>query len=118
MTDTEADIQNRIRIAASKAGHRLFRNNTGVLPDARGIPVRFGLCPGSSDLIGWVSLTVKPSDVGKVIAVFAAVEVKRPGKRPTDQQQAFIDAVRQAGGIGAVATSAGDLERILKILES
>lgn len=86
---TESQLISAIRLAAPSLGCRLFRNNVGVLKrDARGA-VRFGLCPGSSDLIGWTPR-------GR----FLAVEVKRPGKKPTKQQVQFIGSVRQHGGVG------------------
>ena len=38
-----------------------------------------------------------------------AIEVKKPGGKPTPDQIAFLDAVRGAGGIGFVATSTEDV---------
>ena len=34
-----------------------------------------------------------------------AVEVKRPGGRPTKDQVAFIEEVQRCGGLGLIATS-------------
>jgi hypothetical protein len=36
---------------------------------------------------------------------FLACEVKRPGEKPTDDQQAFLDRVNKAGGVGFCAHS-------------
>ena len=52
MTRSEANIQNDILIALSKAGATVWRNNTGALQDKTGRLVRYGLCKGSSDIIG------------------------------------------------------------------
>jgi hypothetical protein len=43
--NAETDIQQRIRLAlGTRSDLRLFRNNTGTLPDPRtGRPVQFGL---------------------------------------------------------------------------
>lgn len=86
---------------------RLFRNNVGVLRDHTGRAVRFGLHPGSSDLIGWRSITITPDMVGQKVAVFTALEVKAPGgtHKVTVEQHHFIQAVETAGGIAGVARS-------------
>jgi hypothetical protein len=97
----EKHLYNEIRLALTPLGVRLFRNNTGMLRDVRGIPVRFGLCVGSSDLIGWTPCII----AGQPTAVFTAIEVKDRGK-PTDEQTKFILAVRAAGGIAGVARNA------------
>lgn len=81
----EQRIQNEIRLALGTGPSRLWRNNTGALKDARGQLVRYGLCPGSSDLIGFRTITITPDMVGQQVAVFTAVEVKDRG-RPTEQQ--------------------------------
>lgn len=94
-----------IQIALAELGYRLFRNNVGTLQNLRGEYVTYGLCEGSSDLVGWVSIEVTPEMLGKKIAVFVACEVKQPGKKPTDKQAAFLSAIRSAGGIAVVATS-------------
>lgn len=101
----ETDILQECRLAASSCGAVVFRNNTGKLQDARGRWVDFGLCVGSSDLIGWYH--------GR----FLAIEVKRPGKSATRHQENFIDAVNNAGGIAFVATCAADVKKHLTAYE-
>lgn len=105
----EQAIMQRVQLAASRLGWRLFRNNVGVLPDRRGVPVRYGLCPGSADLVGWRSVTITPDMVGQTLAQFTAVEVKGPTGRLTPEQAAWLQAVDQAGGLTVVARSADDL---------
>jgi len=90
----EADIMRLCMLALSEAGCLIWRNNTGVLPDKNGVPIRFGLCVGSSDLIG-----VAPD--GR----FLAVEVKTEKGKPTPEQERFISAVRAKGGIAGIARS-------------
>lgn len=96
MATEESNIQQRCRIMASKCGARVFRNNRGlfltidalsiikdaavqfgvkgvldVLRSGRLRKVRAGLeVPGSSDLIGWHTVTITPDMVGKRVAIF------------------------------------------------
>ena len=95
---SEKLIMQQIQLELAKIGVRLLRNNVGMLEDARGQKVKYGLCKGSADLIGWVS----PS--GK----FCAVEVKTPTGRATPEQINFIEAVNRDGGIAFIARSPED----------
>lgn len=110
---SEQTIQQRIRLALSRGATRLWRNNTGMLRDQQGRPVRFGLCEGSADLIGYTTVTVTPDMVGQQLAVFTAVEVKAPKGRATPAQEAFIAHVRAAGGRAGIARSEADALRIV-----
>lgn len=95
----ETEYSNRAVVGLSKAGYRLFRNNTGLFKtlDGKRI-VRCGLCPGSSDQIGWHPVVITPEMVGQRIAVFVGLEVKRGDKPPTEEQVTFLDNVKAAGG--------------------
>lgn len=98
--DSEAQIQADIRATFARVPWIvLWRNNTGQLRDERGQVVTFGLCKGSSDLIGIVRM--RDLNLGR----FFALEVKRPGKNPTPDQLAFIDTVHAMGGAGGWVTS-------------
>jgi len=116
VANAETEIQQRIRLALGTTPHlRLFRNQVGQLPDPRtGRPVQFGLARGSSDLIGWRTVTVTPDMVGTRLAVFTSIEVKTPTGRLTPQQHAWLGTVRNAGGIAGVARSVRDAEEILR----
>lgn len=98
---TEKEIQNKI-LALSRGNVRLFRNNVGF--DATN-KVKYGLAPGSSDLIGWTKRAITTQDVGTTVAVFTAIEVKKPGGRVSDKQKTFIKAVQTSGGIADVCYS-------------
>ena len=88
------DLTRPIEAALNRIpGVRVARNNTGVLRDARGIPVRFGLGTGSADLVGIV--TGRPF----------CLEVKGPRGRSTDDQVRWGKAVRALGGFYAVVHS-------------
>lgn len=114
-SSNEAKVQNEIRLALGRGPIRLWRNNTGALKDQQGRMVTFGLCKGSSDLIGWRSLVVLPDMVGQQLAVFVAIEVKDKG-RPTPEQLAFIEVVRKAGGLAGVARSIEEAQAIVDTL--
>lgn len=125
---TEAKILADVRLALSQAGCTAFRQNTGqawagsrierlpgnrvLIHDAR--PVNFGLCVGSSDVIGWMPRRVTNDMVGQFVAVFTAVEVKNLRGRPTPEQDNFIKRVQHAGGYAGVARSAEDALQIIK----
>lgn len=55
-------------------------------------------CPGVADILGVYE--------GR----FLAIEVKRPHNKPTDAQLAFLQAVREHGGIAWVIYDIGQLE--------
>jgi hypothetical protein len=112
---SESSVTSEVRLALQKLGVVLFRNNVGRLRDAFGRWVSFGLGVGSSDWIGLTPYTVTLKDVGRKIAVFTAVEMKRQngGKITADQQQ-FIDFVRRTGGIAGVARDAEEAKSLIE----
>ena len=97
---SESTILRRYLLAMPK-NQRLFRNNVGrrKVGDRW---IQYGLCPGSSDLIGWTRRTITPADVGETWAIFTAVEVKSAAGRLTSEQRLFLDAVAEAGGLANV----------------
>ena len=111
----ETTIQQQIRLAlGTRPDLRLFRNNTGTLPDPRtGRPVQFGLARGSADLIGLRTVTITPDMVGQQVAVFTSIEVKTTQGRATPAQQNWLYMVRRAGGIAGIARSVQDAQYLL-----
>jgi len=105
----ETKIQRLIMLELSKAGHSVWRNETGrfwtgklihkdamsviTLANAMMIPV--GLCVGSSDLIGIQNGTGR----------FFAIEVKTKKGRASKEQLNYIDHVQKMGGIAGIARS-------------
>jgi hypothetical protein len=90
----ETPLMREIRMAAP-AHVRLLRNNVGAFEWAPGKWLRYGLCVGSSDLIGWTQQDGK--------AIFTAVETKGKRGRLTQDQENFLYQVEAAGGIAIVA---------------
>ena len=100
---SENSYQKRIQAAAARAGVCLYRNNVGQARDAvTGRVIRFGLCKGSSDLIGWTPVQITPEMVGQTVAVFTAVECKGERTRITPEQVNWLRAVKRDGGIALV----------------
>lgn len=99
----EGELIRRIMLQASEQGARLWRNNCGQMQTADGRWVRYGVCnPGGSDLIGFTPHVVVPSDVGRSLAIFTAIEAKTGRLKPTHEQESFLAAVERAGGIARV----------------
>lgn len=130
---SETDLMRALQKQATKLGARLFRQNAGMgwigaavkFSDRRNFtaepgdvlirnarPFHAGV-QGMSDLGGWVPVEITADMVGQRIAVYAAVEVKTKRGRATEQQRAFIDAVRGSGGYAGVARDNDDLTDIL-----
>lgn len=120
----------------------LFRLNTGqawvsgaeparrlesgdvLVPAGRPIAMGFGMpngkpLNGTSDLCGWTSVVVTPEMVGTKVAVFTAIETKKPksdGRRAgvaSSDQLNFVDQVTKAGGIAGIAHTAAVAQSII-----
>lgn len=119
----ENAVSRGLRLAASKRGDILWRNNVGALLDARGVPVRYGLCNDtaalnkamkSADLVGIKRLEITQAHVGQVVGQFMSIEAKEPTWRYTGTkheiaQQAWALRVRTMGGVAVFARSATEL---------
>ena len=123
----ENNIQKRIMLTVSKLGTRIFRNNVGTAWNGKNYAtkdgkrvienaqlIRFGLCKGSSDLIGYTSKTVTPDMVGQKVAVFTAIEVKKKGGKQSPEQINFIKRLNDAGGLGGFAYSEAEAAAIIQ----
>ena len=115
MSNQETKIQQEIRLALGRIKNlRLFRNETGQLPDPRTDRwVQFGLAKGSSDLIGFKTIEVTPDMIGQKLAVFTSIEVKTAKGKLTPMQHNWLSCVRKAGGITGVARSVQDAIQII-----
>lgn len=96
---SEGKIQDAIRCAMdAHPDVVLWRNNVGIADHAGRGRVRYGLAPGSADLVGILA----PS--GR----FLAFEVKTAKGRASQEQSAFLDLVRSRGGFAAIVRSVDD----------
>ena len=115
---SEAAVSNRLRVAASQQGGRLWRNNVGALLDERGVPVRYGLANDSAqlnrvvksaDLIGIYPLHIEPQHVGTTVGQFWSIEAKEAGWHYAGRgrevaQFAWVQLVLSLGGRAGFAT--------------
>jgi hypothetical protein len=110
----ESDLQRTIQVEAPAATDRLWRFPVGNYQLAKGGFVNVGI-PGMSDLLGYASVLIEPHHVGQLMAVFTAVEVKRPTtrNRVTPEQLRFLRLVAAHGGRAGVATSVPEARAIL-----
>lgn len=109
----EATLLKRLMIHGSTLGLRLFRNQVGSYQLKDGRYLTSGLCVGSSDLIGYLPITITPDMVGKRIAVFVAIEAKGPRGRVRKEQQQFVEVVAGMGGIAAIVRSVQEVAAII-----
>lgn len=121
--ESEAAIQNQIRLEASSKGARLWRNNVGAMYDENRRLVRYGLANESqainrviksSDLIGLRPIRIEQHHVGTVIGQFVAREVKSHVWEYTNKpreiaQLKFIELIISMGGDAAFANQVGTL---------
>ena len=132
MATPEAIASQEVKLRASDWGCKLFRNNSGALPNVDGVPVRYGLGNiskkhnakiKSSDEIGYTPVLITQEMVGKKIGVFTAFENKtdkfkikseyNEGSREAAQLK-FINIIKDAHGIAGFTRSAADVDKILE----
>lgn len=117
--DSEGKVSNEVRLAASKQGIVLWRNNVGAYEDPKtGRWIRYGLNNDSSaqnkrmasaDLIG----------IHRPSGRFVSIEVKRPGWKHSDAserdraQLAWAATIAGCGGIALRTTSADALKGLV-----
>lgn len=116
----ETKLQRRILLELSAMGCTCWRNETAgawmgktihkdgktvTLADARFM--KFGLCVGSSDIIGITKG-----------GLFFAIEVKTPKGKATKEQINFINHVRAQGGLAGIARSVEDARGIINAAKS
>lgn len=119
--ESEAAIQNKIRLEASSKNIRLWRNNVGAGVLDSGVFVRFGLANDSKqmnqrvksgDLIGIKPVLIQPYHVGKIIGQFVSREVKAgnwkyAGNQREVAQLRWAELITAHGGDACFANSEG-----------
>ena len=129
MSRSEAEVTPEIITAARQYyGATLLRNNSGAMKNPHGSYVRFGLGNvkknnpfKSSDYIGVTPVVITQDMVGKTLAVFTCIELKKADWKYNEYderevlQKRFIDWIVDIGGFGGFAKSVSDLRGIFKI---
>lgn len=112
----ETKIQRLQMMALSEDGRLVFRNETAgawvgkiihksgdqvTLSGAR--MIKFGLCEGSSDIIGITPIVITQEMVGETVGIFSAWETKTKTGKPSKEQKTFIENVKKFGGFAGIA---------------
>ena len=74
----------------------------------RGQSVRFGP-KGQADIMGYFTAKSRHVAPGTILAV----EVKRPGQKPSAEQMAFLRGISEAGGVAAWVDDVTSLDAVL-----
>lgn len=109
-----------------------WRQNSGMLRGSykgKDRVIRFGGIPGMADIAGWVRWCFEHWNTEHVcaqarrvpgmlgchsVARALYIECKREGATPSTTQQAFLDLVKDSGGIAVIAS---DVETVRRALE-
>lgn len=108
----ERNIQNSIRLECSNGDTRLFVNDVGVA-EVGGRKIRYGLCNGSTDLVGVHTITVTGEMVGREVGVAVFAEVKTPTGTVKPHQQSFMNQMTKMGCIVGVVRSVSDMKQLI-----
>jgi hypothetical protein len=99
--DTGAAWRGKLAGERIEAGSRAIELFGAVL-------IKYGLCPGSSDLIGWELVEYMDINGPVTVPIFCAIEVKTGKDRVKENQKNWLDAVARMGGRAYLAREAGD----------
>ena len=107
MEPTEHQIQSSILEWLPYLGVFAWRNNSGMIAltgkDGKPRMIKMGMA-GLPDILG----------IQKSTGRLVAIEVKRPGKKPTDIQQRMLQELTDYGALAFVATNIEDVQAKLK----
>jgi hypothetical protein len=90
-------------------------NNTGIFDPVKKVHRSFHGLRGVSDILGILPQRVRLADgCEETFGNFLAIEVKKPGEKPRADQEAFLQDIRDQGGIGLCVHSLIELEDQLR----
>jgi hypothetical protein len=111
---THSDFIRDCLLQISDLGARGFKNDVGMATLQDGSVVRFGLFPGSGDIIGYKSVTITEDMVGKKLAGFVSIEGKVGRDYMKPNQKQWLSACQSAGSFCGEARTREDVVRILQ----
>ena len=129
MTMSERAVSQRVELRAGELGRVIWRNNVGACYDETGRLIRYGLGNESAELnreyksADWIGINpvfITPHHVGTVIGQFMGIETKAegwhltPGDERGQAQARWAALVRRLGGVAGFASSASDVDRIIR----
>lgn len=119
---TEHDIQTAATIELCKRGHMVFRRNTGVFYN---IDPRWFNSNQTVNIGEWLRKNARRIKIGQRGQADLQghrpdgrawyLEMKQPGKQPTEEQNRFLDTMRQSGAIAGWADS---VEKAVEVVEN
>lgn len=113
----ESNVLAEVRAQLANSGLVSWRNNVGMLRDERGVPVRYGLCEGSADIISCVPTALACPSCGAAlppVGRFVGIEVKGPNTPTSPEQFAWARIVERSHGTSGFAYSATDAAAIIR----
>lgn len=142
MPKSEKRIEQEIQLEAAKHDCTLFKNNVGtafrgtqftirspvlakllkrkigsrIMLDLQIIRYGLGGVKGGSDQIGMTKVRITEDMVGKDIAIFTSIEVKKDkhgAYKATKEQKAWIKMVLANGGFAGVADCIEDMKELI-----
>ena len=120
MSNSESNIQARIRLQAAHDSVLLMTNKSGALTAENGRLIRFGLGHDSAavnekqksaDLVGIKPLLITQAMVGQIVGQFIAIECKTASFRGSSDtarslaQERWLQTIIRYGGVGGFASS-------------
>lgn len=111
--NAHSELVNQIISTHSRNGTRLFKNPCGKYKVKDGYWIEYGLHTGSSDIIGFTTVTVTQGMVGSRIAVFVGIEVKTGLATRSKAQRAWNSILELFGARTGTARSLEDARKII-----
>lgn len=122
----ETALHRGVMLELSDVHTRAWRNNNGAawqgsnftirnrrLVQGAARYVRYGLAPGSSDIVGLRSMQITPEMVGRRVAVSLMIETKTEDQRLSPDQKNWLAMAHGMGCIAGVATTVDDAKQII-----
>lgn len=101
------------------SGVQRLTDGSVVVKEARPVALGYSLTNGdpvngAGDLNGWTEIEITPEMVGKRVAVYTSMEIKRTeGGRATTEQKNWKAQIENAGGIAGIVNSVEAAKQVI-----